>query len=957
MRKIYYLFLAAFIAPTMMFAQPANDNCSGAIPIEVNGDAVIADNTEATYSGPEGSCYAPLGDMTDGNVWFTITLTYPSILLITSEEGTSDDSQLTLFSIEDCGGPNEAYTEIACNEDEGWFNYMGEILTEELPAGTYYLSASTFSRADYDPPISNVGTFSISVTSASMPENDTCEGAIELILDGPAEIADNSISTINGPSGSCYGIPQLVGETWFMFTTTEVMDVRIHTEDIDSGDSQVSVFTIEGCGTENEVYTEVACNEDMSASNYMSQVDMYDLAPGTYYVKAGTYHEFFTGPYEIMLQSIVELPENDNCSGAIPIEVNGDAVIADNTNATYSGPEGSCYAPLGDMTDGNVWFSITLTYPAILLITSEEGTSEDSQLTLFSIEDCGGPNEAYTEIACNEDEGWFNYMGEILTDELPAGTYYLSASTFSRADYDPPISNVGTFSISVTTASMPENDTCEGAIELILDGPAEIADNSISTVNGPSGSCYGIAQLVGETWFMFTTTEVLNVRIHTEDIDSGDSQVSVFTIEGCGTENEVYTEVGCNDDMSGSNYMSQVDMYDLPAGTYYVKAGTYHEFFTGPYEIMLQTIEDAPVNSACEDAVIQTLEIDGPTVSVTGSATNAVDTEGISQPHVWEAFTIDDCADVTIDMCGTPVEPENYFIQIVDGCPIDATSTIIDASDYDIENCDGGEIANLSLTFVALPAGTYHFPIMSTPDYTVLDEYTVNFTAVSCAPEPDSCLYYAAGPWTNFDAFGGAPAPDTNGVCETYQITDFEVAASEAYIIENFAAGVTYTFSVCEGPNAGLWSPVLFVLDSNEEVVAYAESCSITWLNEVAGTYTIGIAEAGACYNSQNTSVESGYPTLTCEGSVGLSDADKANFSVYPNPNNGQFTIGNVEVSGNYTIEVMDIAGRVIHTQVSTLNANTEARINLKEVAPGVYMVKMINTNDNTQAVQRIVID
>src|SRR5690554_4538170 len=358
MRKIYFLFLAVFLIPAIMYAQPANDNCSGAIPIDVNGAAVIADNSDATIYGPEGSCFWDAGNQVDGDVWFSITLTEPTVLLLETETGTSTDSQLALFTIEDCGGPNESFTEIDCNDDEDFFSGMSKILTEELEAGTYYLRASTYGD-------SNSGTYSITVSSVDYPVNDTCAGAIELILDGPSEIADNTISTINGPSGTCYGTEQLVGETWFMFTTTEVMDVRIHTEDISSGDSQVSVFIIEGCGTENEEYIEVACNEDIGGGNSMSQVDMIGLDPGTYYVKAGTYHEFFTGAYEIMLESI--LPENDNCLSAVPIDVNGAAVVANNTMASIYGPHGSCFWDSENQVDGDVWFSITLTEAAMLL--------------------------------------------------------------------------------------------------------------------------------------------------------------------------------------------------------------------------------------------------------------------------------------------------------------------------------------------------------------------------------------------------------------------------------------------------------------------------------------------------------------------------------------------------------------------------------------------------------------
>lgn len=645
-------------------------------------------------------------------------------------------------------------------------------------------------------------------------------------------------------------------------------------------------------------------------------------------------------------------PANDNCSGAIPIEINGDAVVADNTEATIYGPHGSCFWDSGNQVDGDVWFSITLIEPTALLISTEEGTSDDSQLVLFIIDDCGGENETFTEVACNDDEDFSSGMSVILTETLDPGIYYLRASTWGDE-------SSGTYSITVTSANYPDNDTCEGAIELVLDGAAEIADNTISTINGPSGSCYGTPQLVGETWFKFTTTEVSSVRISTEDIDSGDSQVSVFTIEGCGTDNEVYTEVACNEDASGNNYMSQVDMYDLEPGTYYVKAGTYHEFFTGSYYIRLETLTGTiPPNSDCANANIQNLEIGGDMVSVTGTGTNAPNLAGVPYNHVWEAFTIDDCASVQISYCGTPEVPGGFFGQIINGCPFGAGVGVIDANEITEDECEDLD-GLFTLYFDFLPAGTYYYPVLSDESKSILDEYTINFLATACPAEPDSCTYFADGPYVNFNnMFGGAPSPDENGECETYEITGFEVIPSEAYIADNFEEGVQYTFSICEGTNPGVWEPALFVLDPFDDVVAYVEGCSITWTPEITGTYIIGIAEVGACYTSSIEEDQAhGFPTLTCNGTVGVENVAKASFNVYPNPSNGNFTLGNISESGTYLIEVVDITGRVVHAQENAMSAMSETKLNVTHVVPGVYVIKMTNKNTKAQTTQRVVVE
>lgn len=141
------------------------------------------------------------------------------------------------------------------------------------------------------------------------------------------------------------------------------------------------------------------------------------------------------------------------------------------------------------------------------------------------------------------------------------------------------------------------------------------------------------------------------------------------------------------------------------------------------------------------------------------------------------------------------------------------------------------------------------------------------------------CTTYSGGPWVNFNSiFGGAPVAE-NGVCPIFQITSFEVYASESYTIDGFQEGVTYTFSICDGPGAGSWEPELAVYDPNGDLLVMVEDCQITWTAPMDGTYLVGIQEAGFCgEESPNLSTDNGYPTLTCESlntvftSIALSD-------------------------------------------------------------------------------------
>lgn len=137
---------------------------------------------------------------------------------------------------------------------------------------------------------------------------------------------------------------------------------------------------------------------------------------------------------------------------------------------------------------------------------------------------------------------------------------------------------------------------------------------------------------------------------------------------------------------------------------------------------------------------------------------------------------------------------------------------------------------------------------------------------------PVPCFQFAVnGPYGDFnEAFGGAPSPNENGECETFTITAFEVWAGELYIIDGFEEGIEYTFSICEGPNAGTWEADLTVFTTAGQLVDFAfNECSITWISPSTGSFIIGINESGACATeSTNLETNNGHPSLTCQGSV-----------------------------------------------------------------------------------------
>lgn len=105
------------------------------------------------------------------------------------------------------------------------------------------------------------------------------------------------------------------------------------------------------------------------------------------------------------------------------------------------------------------------------------------------------------------------------------------------------------------------------------------------------------------------------------------------------------------------------------------------------------------------------------------------------------------------------------------------------------------------------------------------------------------------------------------------------------------------------------------------------------------GTYTVTLTVTGPCGTDTYTQV------ITIS-QVGLQDNDLANtLSLYPNPNDGHFTLAfEFSKAKDATIEVLDIAGRIIYSDKQTGITVYKKDLDLSNADSGMYQVRIITT-------------
>lgn len=500
----------------------------------------------------------------------------------------------------------------------------------------------------------------------------------------------------------------------------------------------------------------------------------------------------------------------------------------------------------------------------------------------------------------------------------------------------------------------PANDECAGAVLLTVgttctptDGNSADATESLA----PAEDCGEyVSPDAFDVWYSFeATSDYTKIDV----AGNGDYDVVFQVLSGtCGD----LEAVACQD----ANYPIPGDVEDVTesltvpttiGSTYYVRV--YYYSFPVPenltFSICLTESEGivVPPNDDCSGAVAEDLAV-GSTLTMSGDNTGAtLDVDGdISLLLVWHAFTTTECADVTIDYCAAGSEFNSFMSVLSVSCPDFTTNSISGNSD------------DCTAIFAQLPPGTYLIPVLAGSPMAPSGAYSFTVSASACdaycAAGSDGCDEFAS-----HVVFG--TIDNTSDCGTTYQ--DFTDQSTSVY------QGEPMDITVTNNPDAFYDSDQCTVWcdwNQDSDLEDDGEMYTLTSSDEGAtftGTITPPLgATLGAtrmrvrlqysdeplpCGNASYGDVED--YTVIVEQGTGVAELQAGDWSIFPNPGNGNFTLSGVRLDGPAAIEVRDMTGRLVFSTNRTLVSGTAVTLELGNgLAAGTYHLALITPAGRT---------
>ncbi len=565
------------------FAQPANDDCAGAIAVDC-GD-VISSTTIGSTGDMVPSC--GLFPSTTG-VWYSIVGTGADITVSTCSSNTGFDTQLGVFS-GSCGS-------LSCvasnNNDFGCENNRLSTVTFPSAAGvTYYILVNGT--------IDSQGPFELTIDCAASPiENDDCDGAIDIACD------QTIIGSTEGASSEtldfCGTTLSTAPGVWYHFVGTGNSVTVTTCGAATNFDTKIGVFS-GSCGA----LSCVAGDDDEFScgfSSVQSLVSFSSVAGADYYIYV-TGFSLNSGTFELSVTCASAVTNDDACDatplslGATPFDLSAATAQAGEVSPGAGSGSSSCDSQDGWCSfevdvDASLWYTLVAPESGCVSIELDGG---DTQLAVWSVGDCSDFS-TYTEVAANDDggPGTASALYNLLLE--PGETYYVQVDDYAGG----PTFASGNINYSISTeCDFPPTSapTCETAAT--IDCGTSLTASTVEGVVNDLDNCNGVRlNTAPGVWYVYEGDNSL-VTVNTCGPNTNfDTRIGVFT-GSC--DDLTCLAANDNSNINGCLYAGRASEVSFPAfvGT------TYYIYVTGGFNASGTfdlNVECSLINDDCSGA-------------------------------------------------------------------------------------------------------------------------------------------------------------------------------------------------------------------------------------------------------------------------------------------------------------------------------------------------------------------
>jgi hypothetical protein len=561
------------------------------------------------------------------------------------------------------------------------------------------------------------------------------------------------------------------------------------------------------------------------------------------------------------------------------------------------------------------------------------------------------PASGFSDVACGDGNRTFVY------DSLGAGTYYIPvlSDVFGTA-YGPYRIEV---SGRVCTGGAPPNDLCYGLAPVTVPVGHEvtfIGDNTGATFigDGAAGTLFGSVP-VPTVWHAFELTHCSSVSVEYCRTATGQTNYWNLLATGCPAALTI-TPTQIRDDECG-NGMRTLFFASLQPGVYYVPV-IYDPFAgaAGPYVVDVRVgtcFGGSPPNDLCTSVVPEPLVL-GVAATLKGDTRGATsDDDGLPASiigssdlaTVWHAFTLEQCARVTVDYCPTELPYASYWDLLVRDC--DAMDVVIPAF-VQQDQCESGR---RTLVFDALEPGTYYLPVLLDAFSGSVGRYAIELLALACegdAPVNDLCTDVPVVP------VGSGTVVFTGN---TTGATNAGDGAAGSLLDNPAVPTVWHAFSIASCSNVRIaycgTAPVfgnywdllfrdcpaegpVFASDINDALCA-SGARTLLFDSLAPGTYHLPVlldAFAGA-RGPYEVAVSASLCDLQTDASERMTI--RSGMHVYPVPADGVVIVEGIR-EGPCRFTVLDTGGRVVEAR-SGAGAQTTRFLDLQHLPGGTYLL------------------